>query len=99
MSTKKGQKMSPVERTKFLLPYEMTSRLIDELNNLRLKPGSSGANIKVEQITRSTPKDRVSSFEYGLWRVKYYEDKFLRKQKNKSGGKKNFVFFSPRNRR
>lgn len=99
LATTSGQKMTLYDRRVFLLPYEMTSRLIDELNNLRLKPGSSGANIKVEQITRSTPKDRVSSFEYGLWRVKYYEDKFLRKQKNKSGGKKNFVFFSPRNRR
>ena len=30
--------MSPIDRRIFLLPYEMTSRLIDELNNLKLKP-------------------------------------------------------------
>lgn len=38
LATKKGQKMSLYDRRVFLLPYEMTSRLIDELNNLRLKP-------------------------------------------------------------
>lgn len=30
--------MSLYDRRVYLLPYEMTSRLIDELNNLRLKP-------------------------------------------------------------
>jgi len=37
-STKKGSKMSLYDKRVFLLPYEMTSRLMDELNNLRLKP-------------------------------------------------------------
>ena len=36
--TKKGKKMDLFSRREFLLPYEMTSRLMDELNNLRLKP-------------------------------------------------------------
>lgn len=30
--------MSLYDRRVYLLPYEMTSRLIDELNNLKLKP-------------------------------------------------------------
>lgn len=98
LATEAGQRMTLYDRRVFLLPYEMTSRLIDELNNLRLKPGSTGANIKVEQITRSTPKDRVSSLEYGLWRVKYYEDKFMRKQKNKNKSGR-YAFFTPRDRR
>lgn len=38
LTTKKGQKMTLYDRRVFLLPYEMTSRLIDELNNLKLKP-------------------------------------------------------------
>jgi len=38
LATKKGQKMTLYDRRVFLLPYEMTSRLIDELNNLKLKP-------------------------------------------------------------
>lgn len=38
VKTKKGQKMSLYDRRVYLMPYEMTSRLIDECNNLRLKP-------------------------------------------------------------
>ena len=38
MATKKGQRMTSYDRRVFLLPYEMTSRLMDELNNLRIKP-------------------------------------------------------------
>jgi hypothetical protein len=38
LSTKKGQRMNLYQREKFLLPYIMTSRLIDEINNLKLKP-------------------------------------------------------------
>jgi len=30
--------MTLYDRRVFLLPYEMTSRMMDELNNLRLKP-------------------------------------------------------------
>jgi len=41
LSTKKGQRMNYLVREKFLLPYVMTSRLIDEMNNLKLK--TSGA--------------------------------------------------------
>jgi hypothetical protein len=41
MATKKGQRMNYLIREKFLLPYVMTSRLIDEMNNLKLK--TSGA--------------------------------------------------------
>ena len=37
LNTKRGRRMSLYDRRVFLLPYEMTSRLIDELNNLKLK--------------------------------------------------------------
>ena len=96
LATKKGQAMTLYDRRVFLLPYEMTSRLIDEMNNLKLKPGTSVGDIKVEQISKSTPKDRVSSVEYGLWRVKYYEDKMLRSRRRNFKGK--LAFFSPRRR-
>lgn len=97
LATKKGQKMTLYDRRVFLMPYEMTSRLVDELNNLRLKPTGLTNEIKVEQISRSTPKDRVSSLQYGLWRVKYYEDKAMRKHRRKgSGGGNKYAFFSPK---
>ena len=61
LKTKKGQKMSLYDRRMYLLPYEMTSRLMDELNNLRLKPTGIQNQFKVERISRSIEKDRFSS--------------------------------------
>lgn len=97
LATKKGQKMSLYDRRVYLLPYEMTSRLVDEMNNLRLKPTGIQNQVNIEQIARSIPKDRFSAVEYGLWRIKYYEDLALRKNKRKLEGK--FAFYSPRDRR
>lgn len=89
MATKKGQKMSMYHRTKFLLPYEMTSRLMDELLNLRVKNGGAANTIEVEQISRRILKDRFSSLELGLYRIKAHEDKAItrrnRGQNNLSG--------------
>ena len=97
LKTKRGQRMSPIDRRIFLLPYEMTSRLIDELNNLKLKPTGVQNQFKVDRISRSIEKDRFSALEYGLYRVKYYEDEAIRKSKKKDINQ--FAFFSPRNRR
>ena len=97
LKTKRGQHMSLYDRRVFLLPYEMTSRLIDELNNLKLKPTGVQNQFKVDRISRSIEKDRFSALEYGLYRVKYYEDEAIRKSKKKDYGQ--FAFFSPRNRR
>ena len=96
LQTKKGQKMSLYDRRLYLMPYEMTSRLMDELNNLRLKPTGIQNQFKVERISRSIEKDRFSALEYGLYRVKYYEDKaMLRRKKHDFTG---YTFFSPRKR-
>lgn len=97
MQTKKGQKMTAYDRKAFLLPYEMTSRLMDELNNLRLKPTGVENKFKVERISRSLEKDRFSALEYALYRVKYYEDKEIFKKKKKNIGQ--FGFFTPKSRR
>jgi len=86
MATKKGQKMTAYDRRVFLLPYEMTSRLMDELNNLRIKPTGIENKYKVERISRSLEKDRFSALEYGLYRIKYYEDKEIFKKKRKNIG-------------
>lgn len=96
MKTKKGQKMTLYDRRAFLLPYEMTSRLMDEINNLKLKPTGVQNQFKVERISTSIEKDRFSSLEYGLYRVKYYEDKALKKRKRRDF--KQYAFFSPKTR-
>ena len=96
MHTKKGQKMTPYDRRVFLLPYEMTSRLMDELNNLRLKPTGVENKYKVERISRSIEKDRFSALEYSLYRIKYYEDKEIFKKRKKKINQ--YAFFSPKSR-
>lgn len=96
MKTKKGQKMTSYDRRKFLLPYEMTSRLMDELNNLKLKPTGLENKYKIERISKSIEKDRFSALEYGLYRIKYYEDKEILKKRRKKIGQ--YAFFSPKNR-
>lgn len=98
LATKKGQRMSLYDRRVYLLPYEMTSRLIDELNNLRLKPTGIQNQFKVERISRSIEKDRFSSLEYNLYRIKYYEDKILNRKKNTLNFK-NMSFFTHKPRR
>ena len=94
MKTVRGKKMTPYERHEYLLPYEMTSRLIDELNNLKLKPTGVQNQFKVERISKGIEKDRFSSLEYNLYRVKYYEDKELQKQKKRDFSQ--YTFFTPR---
>lgn len=98
MSTTKGQKMNYLQREKFLLPYIMTSRLIDEINNLRLKSSAAG-QVSVEQITKRINKDRVSALGYGLYRIKYYEDKETKKRKAGATDPTRMTFFSPSKRR
>ena len=96
MKTKRGQRMTPYDRRVFLMPYEMTSRLMDELNNLKLKPTGIENKFKVERISQSIEKDRFSALEYALYRIKYYEDKEIFKKRKKKINQ--YVFFSPKNR-
>lgn len=96
MQTKKGQRMTPYDRRKFLLPYEMTSRLMDELNNLKLKPTGMNNQFKVERISHSIEKDRFSALSYGLYRIKHYEDKEIFKKRKKKLNQ--YAFFSHKSR-
>ena len=99
MQTKKGQKMTPYDRHEYLLPYEMTSRLIDELNNLKLKPTGTQNQFKVERISKSIEKDRFSALEYLMYRVRYYEDKAQQRQKRHNFSQYGFFTPSARTRR
>ena len=99
LATKKGQRMNYLVREKFLLPYVMTSRLIDEMNNLKLKTSGAVGQVTVEQISRRINKDRVSALSYGLYRIKYYEDKEVRKKKTGITDISKITLFSSRNKR
>lgn len=97
MATKKGQKMSFEDRVRRLLPHEMTTKLFDEMANLRLKRTGAGLDITLEQINARFPKDKYSAFAYGLWRIKELEEEAFKKTKRRFGSSnttsQRFVFF------
>lgn len=97
MSTQVGQKMSVYKRVERLLPHEMTTKLFEEMANLRLKRTGNSTDIVLEQINARYPKDKYSSFAYGLWRIKEIEEestKRSRRRFGKEGAKRQLTFFT-----
>ena len=91
MATKVGQKMPLDKRVAKLMPYEMTTRLIEEMGNLRVKATtSSGKNIALERINKDIQKDRFSAAEYGLYSIRMMEDE--QAKKNRRGKNRLFNF-------
>jgi hypothetical protein len=86
MSTAAGQKMSVIKRVERLMPHEMTTKLFEEMANLRLKRTGSSTDIVLEQINPRYPKDKYSSFAYGLWRIKELEEEYTTKRRRRFGG-------------
>jgi predicted sugar kinase len=85
MSTAAGQKMSIIKRVERLMPHEMTTKLFEEMTNLRLKRTGSATDIVLEQINPRFPKDKYSSFAYGLWRIKELEEEYTTKRRRRMG--------------
>ena len=95
LSTKVGQKMNTEQRVKRLMPHEMTTKLFEEMANLRLKRTGASMDIVLEQINSRFPKDKYSAFAYGLWRIKEIEEEHYKKKRRKSSlGNRKLVFFS-----
>lgn len=92
MGTKVGQKMTPAERILRLTPHIETTKLLEEVCNLRVK--NTGQNTVVEQINKRIPKDRFSAAEYGVWRIKAIEDDYYRKKRYKVRDFSSFAFFN-----
>lgn len=93
LSTKTGQKMKTEERIKRLMPHELTTKLFEEMSNLRLK--KSGLDIVLEQINPRFPKDKYSAFAYGLWRIKELEEENYKKVVRRGNGqKRQLIFFT-----
>jgi hypothetical protein len=59
------------------MPHEMTSRLFDEMANLTQK--TTGNKVVLERINERYPKDKYSSFSYGLWLLKTLEEEEYKK--------------------
>ena len=93
LATKVGQKMSTEDRIKRLMPHELTTKLFEEMSNLRLR--KSGLDIVLEQINSRFPKDKYSAMAYGQWRIKELEEENYKKV-SKRGSRKSrqLVFFT-----
>ena len=93
LSTKVGQKMTVKQRVQRLMPHEMTTKLFEEMANLRLRRTGVSLDIVLEQINPRYPKDKYSSFAYGLWRIKELEEEQNKKRRRRSTlGKRQLVF-------
>ncbi len=92
MATKKGQKMKIEDRIKRIMPHEMTSLLIDEMLNLKIKPTGRSDEIILEQTNKRMTKDKFSAFEMLLWRCKELEDQQASKRRNR-GLNRTLTFF------
>jgi len=93
LATQVGAHMSLEKRIKRLMPHELTTKLFEEMANLRLK--RTGMDIALEQINARFPKDKYSAFAYGQWRIKEIEEAAYQRQKRRfaSTGRK-LIFFT-----
>lgn len=97
LSTEKGNKMSIEMRIRKLRPYTLEGILIEELLNMRIKDGNiNQGNLILERINTTMSKDKFSAFEYGLYRIKDYEMKYLKKKSRQKRDLKQFLLFSSR---
>ena len=93
LATRRGQRMSPAERNKRLLPHELTTILINEIMNLKIKPTGVSNQIAVEQINERMLKDKFSALEMGVYRIVQIENEQLTRRRNR-GLKRQLVFTS-----
>lgn len=93
MSTKAGQKMKPEQRVARLMPHELTSILINEIMNLRVKPTGVSNQIAVEQINSRMLKDKFSALEMGVYYISELENAQNARRRNRGLGKKRKLTF------
>lgn len=94
LSTKVGLSMSPEKRAQRLLPHEMTTKLFEEMANLRLKRTGASLDIVLEPINTRYPDDKYYSFAYGLWRIDELEQEATKRRVRRSGCNRQLTFFT-----
>lgn len=88
-STKVGQNMTPDERNDYLMPFQQTSILREQMMNL--VEDNEGVNVILKQQNKSIPKDKFSAAEYGLYYIKQEES---RKRKRHSRNISDLLFMN-----
>ena len=82
-STKVGMRMTPEQKAARLLPHDLTSKLIDEILNLKVKPTGVSNQIAVEQINTRLTKDKFSALEMGIYRMVEIEQENFARRRNR----------------
>lgn len=90
MEQAQGKKMSAAQRAEYLMPYNQTSILRDQMANLVQE--NEGANIILKQSNKKIKKDKFSALIYALYWCKLREDK---KGKRKSRDLSKMCLFTP----
>lgn len=83
LATRAGQRMTPEQRNLRLLPHQLTSILINEMLNLKLKPTGVAGMISLDLINKRMTKDKFSAFEMGLFRINEIQEENKRHFRNK----------------
>ena len=98
ISTIKGAKMSPEEQNKRLQPHILTTILLKEILNLKIRPTGVSNQIAVEQINTRILKDKFSALEMGVYYVVQLEQENMARRRNRGLGNgaagRNLVFAS-----
>lgn len=86
--TIKGRRMKIEDKIKRLQPHELTSHLINEIMNLKVRPTGVTNQIAVEQINSRVIKDKFSALEMGVWLVTLLENEELSHLRNRGLSRK-----------
>lgn len=89
---KTWNKMNPVKQANKLIPYAQTTKLQDQLSNLKANLDTN-STIVLQKINSHMRKDLVSSFVYGLYYISLIEEE-ERKKKNRDWSKSQYSFLN-----
>ena len=89
---KTWNKMNPVKQAEKLIPYAQTTKLQDQLSNLKANLDTN-STIVLQRINSHTRKDLVSAFVYGLYYINLVEEEDKRKR-NRDWSKAQFNFLN-----
>lgn len=89
---KTWNKMTPVKQAEKLIPYAQTTKLQDQLSNLKANLDTN-STIVLQRINSHTRKDLVSAFVYGLYYINLVEEED-KKRRNRDWSKAQFNFLN-----
>ena len=89
---KTWNKMNPAQQANKLIPYAQTTKLQDQLSNLKANLDTN-STIVLTRINSHTRKDLVSAFVYGLYYINSIEEE-ERKKNNRDWSKAQYNFLN-----